>query len=56
MVSSNKGWSPEPILVGGTAEITYSAGYTPWGDMLESHGSGNFSIGYYGGLLDAATG
>ncbi len=39
-----------------SAAITYSAAYTPWGDTLESHGTGNFSVGYFGGLLDAATG
>ncbi len=37
-------------------EITLSARYTPWGDTLETYGTGNFSYGYLGGLLDAATG
>jgi hypothetical protein len=37
-------------------EITLSARYTPWGDTLETYGTGNFSYDYLGGLLDAATG
>jgi RHS repeat-associated protein len=37
-------------------EITLSARYTPWGDSLELHGTGNFSFGYLGGVLDATTG
>jgi len=37
-------------------EITLSASYTPWGDSLELHGTGNFSFGYLGGVLDATTG
>jgi hypothetical protein len=34
-------------------EITLSARYTPWGDSLEIHGTGNFTFGYLGGVLDA---
>ncbi len=37
-------------------EITISARYTPWGDTLDTYGTGNFSYGYLGGLLDAVTG
>ena len=37
-------------------EITLSARYTPWGDSLELHGTGDFSFGYFGGVLDATTG
>ena len=37
-------------------DITLSARYTPWGDSLELHGTGNFSFGYLGGVLDATTG
>ena len=36
--------------------ITLSARYTPWGDTLESLGTGNFTFGYLGGVLDATTG
>jgi RHS repeat-associated protein len=37
-------------------DITLSARYTPWGDTLETHGTGNFTFGYFGGVMDAATG
>ena len=38
-------------------DITLSARYTPWGDSLELHGTGQkFSFGYFGGVLDATTG
>ena len=36
--------------------ITLSARYTPWGDTLDSFGTGNFTFGYLGGVLDATTG
>jgi len=39
-----------------TGDITLSARYTPWGDTLETHGTGNFTFGYFGGVMDAATG
>ncbi len=35
---------------------TVSRSYTPWGEVLEQQGSGNLTWGYFGGLLDAATG
>lgn len=38
-----------------SGEITLSARYTPWGDTLELNGTGNFTFGYLGGILDAAT-
>jgi len=37
-------------------ELTLSARYTPWGDTLETYGTGNLAFGYYGGVMDAATG
>ena len=37
-------------------EVTLSARYTPWGDTLDTFGSGNFTFGYLGGVLDATTG
>ena len=37
-------------------QITYSARYTPWGDTLQSSGTGNFTYGYLGGLMDTSTG
>jgi len=39
-----------------TGELTLSARYTPWGDTLETYGTGNLAFGYYGGVMDAATG
>ncbi len=39
-----------------SGEITLSARYTPWGDTLETYGTGNFIYGYFGGVLDATTG
>ena len=44
--------------------ITLARSYTPWGELLEQHGGGDPSAssgpaltwGYFGGLLDAATG
>ena len=37
-------------------DITLSARYTPWGDTLDAQGTGNFTFGYFGGVMDAATG
>ena len=42
-------------LVDASGEVTFAARYTPWGDTLESSGTGNISIGYLGGLMDNAT-
>ena len=39
-----------------SGEITLSARYTPWGDTLDTFGTGNFTFGYLGGVLDATTG
>lgn len=36
--------------------VTLSAAYTPWGDMVEVNGQGSLTSGYFGGMLDAATG
>lgn len=36
--------------------ITYAANFTPWGETFESFGQGNITWGYFGGLMDAATG
>ena len=43
-------------LVDASAAVTFAARYTPWGDTLESHGTGNFSSGYFGALMDQGTG
>ena len=39
-----------------SGNITLSTRYTPWGDTLDIYGTGNFSFGYFGGVLDATTG
>lgn len=36
--------------------ITLTARYTPWGDTLDTYGTGSFTFGYFGGVMDAATG
>ncbi len=43
-------------LVNASGEVTFAARYTPWGDTLESNGTGNITFGYMGGLMDTATG
>jgi len=30
--------------------ITLSARYTPWGDTLDTYGTGDFTFGYFGGV------
>jgi len=42
-------------LTNGNGEITLAGRYTPWGDSLEYVGAGNFTFGYFGGLMDSAT-
>jgi len=42
-------------LTNTNGEITLASRYTPWGDTLELHGTGNFTYGYLGGILDVAT-
>ena len=37
-------------------KVTLYAGYTPWGDTLETYGTGNFTYSYFGGLMDTITG
>ena len=43
-------------LVNAAGEVTLTSSYTPWGDTLEVYGSGSFTQGYFGGVMDAATG
>jgi hypothetical protein len=43
-------------LTDASGAVTFAARYTPWGDTLETYGTGNFAFGYYGGVMDAATG
>jgi RHS repeat-associated protein len=37
-------------------EITFASSYTPWGNILSVSGTANVTQGYFGGILDAATG
>jgi RHS repeat-associated protein len=50
------GTNTQRQLTDALGDVTYSARYTPWGDTLESSGTGNLAFGYFGGLMDAATG
>jgi RHS repeat-associated protein len=36
--------------------VTLAGSYTPWGDVLDYTGEGNFMWGYFGGMMDASTG
>jgi RHS repeat-associated protein len=37
-------------------EVTLARSYTPWGEVRQQVGVGSFTWGYFGGLMDAATG
>ncbi len=37
-------------------KVTLTASYTPWGDLLSIEGEGGFTWGYFGGMMDTATG
>ncbi len=39
-----------------TGEVTLARSYTPWGEVRQQVGVGSFTWGYFGGLMDAATG
>ncbi|MBN2116321.1 MAG: hypothetical protein JW730_07115 [Anaerolineales bacterium] len=43
-------------LTNPAGEVTLAGRYTPWGDILEVHGAGNFTFGYLGGVMDLASG
>jgi RHS repeat-associated protein len=43
-------------LTNASGAVTFATRYSPWGDTLETYGAGNFAFGYYGGVMDAATG
>jgi hypothetical protein len=43
-------------LTNGDSEVTFTVSYTPWGDILAEAGTGNLTFGYFGGVMDAATG
>jgi hypothetical protein len=54
--SLTDGTNTQRQLTDSTGEVTYSARYTPWGDTLDRYGTGNFTFGYFGGLMDNVTG
>ena len=43
-------------LVDSTGNVVLASSYTPWGDTLSLSGSGSFLTGYFGGIMDSATG
>jgi RHS repeat-associated protein len=43
-------------LVNGSGKVTLVSSYTPWGDILSVNGTGNFTFGYFGGIMDVNTG
>jgi RHS repeat-associated protein len=51
-----EGYHTQRQLSDPDGDVTFSASYTPWGDTLETHGAGNFTFGYLGGVMDTATG
>ena len=42
--------------VDASGAVTLTSSYTLWGDTLEAHGTGSFAYGYFGGIMDTATG
>jgi RHS repeat-associated protein len=50
------GTSTQRQLVDSNGTITLLSSYTPWGDTLSINGKGNFTFGYFGGIMDTATG
>ncbi len=43
-------------MVDANGEITLASSYTPWGDTLSVSGTGAVMQGYFGGIMDTATG
>ena len=43
-------------LVDSSGNVVLASSYTPWGDTLSVSGSGSFTTGYFGGIMDNATG
>jgi len=43
-------------LTDSVGDVTLISSYTPWGDTLTAYGTGSFSYGYFGGIMDNATG
>jgi YD repeat-containing protein len=43
-------------LTDATGAVTLQRRYSPWGEILDQEGTGDFAWGYLGGLMDAASG
>ena len=43
-------------LVDVAGNVVLASSFTPWGDTLSVSGSGSFTTGYFGGIMDSATG
>lgn len=54
--SLNDGTRTARQLTNPAGAVTLARRYTPWGEVLEQAGDGDFTWGYFGGLMDAATG
>jgi RHS repeat-associated protein len=52
----NDGLNVPRQMSDGNGAVTLMREYTPWGEVLKQAGTGNFTWGYFGGLMDAATG
>ena len=50
------GTNTQRQLTDSAGEVSQISSYTPWGDTLTSYGDGNFTYGYFGGIMDNATG
>jgi len=50
------GTNTQRQLVDANGEITFASSYTPWGDTLSVSGTGSVMQGYFGGIMDTATG
>jgi len=50
------GTNTQRQLTDNVGDVTLMSSYTPWGDSLFSYGTGSFSYGYFGGIMDNATG
>jgi len=52
----NDGTNTPRQMTDSTGMVTLARSYTPWGEVRQQVGTGSFTWGYFGGLMDAATG
>ena len=50
------GTNTQRQLTDTAGEVTLISSYTPWGDTLTAYGTGSFTYGHFGGIMDEATG